>query len=486
MSTDAQNSDRANLVSRKRKTLDCDSTMAKIASASVGHDDGSDATDKSFSVPGFLREFLMEEFGGDGGGSRHRKLMVIATHTIMLECGFLGFDEKSNAVVNGFRPPRDWPPSGDPFAMTLLYTLPERNNRLRGGESVKNVVLEFQSSGEFITVSGRLDIKPEKKDTNTVESEKKDTNMVESETESEKNDTDMVKSEKESEKKDTNMAESDKEWEMVESEKESEKKDTDLVESEKESEKKNTDLVESEKEWEMVESEKESEKKDTDLVESGKKSEKKDTNMVESETESEKKDTNTVESDKESEKKDTYSVRMKEDQLIPFTNIVIENKISGIDKRTSPGKEVFTFWRTIKDDLAVPLSMDLRYGSSNYFMRLSTKLKLKILESLSVADLANVGSVCHELKCLASSDKLWKSKYEDEFDDNKKDARVSWKMAYRMARYGLSNAELAFGVVTPYELQPYPYPFVVPPDTNAERDMILRAQAYDRGRRRSW
>ncbi|EYU37551.1 hypothetical protein ABFS82_02G046800 [Erythranthe guttata] len=470
MSTDGQNTDRANLVSRKRKTLDCDSTMAKIASASVGHDDGSDATDKSFSVPGFLREFLMEEFGGDGGGSRHRKLMVIATHTIMLECGFLGFDEKSNAVVNGFRPPRDWPPSGDPFAMSLFYTLPESNNRPRDGESVKNVVLEFESSGEFITVSGRLDIKPGMKDTDMVESEKKDTDLVESKTESEKKDTDMVESETESGKKDTNMVESEKEWEMVESEKESEKKDTDLVKSEKEWEKKDTNMGESDKEWEMVESEKESEKKDIDLVESGKESEKKDTDMVES--------------GKESEKKDTYSVRMKEDQLIPFANIVIENKIGGIDKRTSPGKEVFTFWRTIKDDLAVPLSMDLRYGSSNYFMRLSTKLKLKILESLSVADLANVGSVCHELKCLASSDKLWKSKYEDEFDDNKKDARVSWKMAYRMARYGLSNAELAFGVVAPYELQPYPYPFVVPSDTNAERDMILRAQTYDRRRRR--
>ncbi|KAI3525495.1 hypothetical protein L1887_04333 [Cichorium endivia] len=53
------------------------------------------------------------------------------------------------------------------------------------------------------------------------------------------------------------------------------------------------------------------------------------------------------------------------------------------------------------------------------FMQLPTELKLKILDSVSGVEIAKVSCVCSELRCLASSDDLWKQKYVAEFGNSK-------------------------------------------------------------------
>ncbi|KAI7990441.1 F-box protein SKIP22 [Camellia lanceoleosa] len=64
-------------------------------------------------------------------------------------------------------------------------------------------------------------------------------------------------------------------------------------------------------------------------------------------------------------------------------------------------REVFEFWKTVKDKLALPLLIDLCERASlappPCFMRLPTLLELKSLESLHGDDVAKVGSVCSEL-----------------------------------------------------------------------------------------
>ncbi|KAL2477389.1 F-box protein SKIP22 [Forsythia ovata] len=123
----------------------------------------------------------------------------------------------------------------------------------------------------------------------------------------------------------------------------------------------------------------------------------------------------------------THWVRLNEEQLVPFLNVVWANcclteNINGSDGRflgTSPEKEVFTFWRSVKDNLALPLLIDLcektGFELPPCFMRLPTDLKLKILELLPGVDVAKVSCVCSELQYLASSDDLWKLKFTEQF-----------------------------------------------------------------------
>lgn len=123
----------------------------------------------------------------------------------------------------------------------------------------------------------------------------------------------------------------------------------------------------------------------------------------------------------------THWVSLNEEKLVPFLNVVWANcglneNISGSDggfMGTSPEKEVFTFWRSVKDNLALPLLIDLCEKTGlelpPCFMRLPTDLKLKILELLPGVDVAKVSCVCSELQYLASSDDLWKLKFTEQF-----------------------------------------------------------------------
>lgn len=122
-----------------------------------------------------------------------------------------------------------------------------------------------------------------------------------------------------------------------------------------------------------------------------------------------------------------HSVLLDEDRLVPFLNVVWANcgqvvETMGENNRVSsvlPEKEVFEFWRKVKDGIALPLLIDLCEKTDlelpPCFMRLPTELKLKILESVSGVDVANVSCVCSELRYLASSEDLWKQKYVEQF-----------------------------------------------------------------------
>ncbi|KAL7119162.1 hypothetical protein ACP275_02G046800 [Erythranthe tilingii] len=77
------------------------------------------------------------------------------------------------------------------------------------------------------------------------------------------------------------------------------------------------------------------------------------------------------------------------------------------------------------------------------FTMLPKDLKLKILESFSITELANVSRVNSEMRCSASCDELWRLKFVEEFgDDCKNETRGSWKEAFATARQRSKDAEL--------------------------------------------
>ncbi|CAH2071697.1 unnamed protein product [Thlaspi arvense] len=87
------------------------------------------------------------------------------------------------------------------------------------------------------------------------------------------------------------------------------------------------------------------------------------------------------------------------------------------DKQDS-WSEVFMFWRMVKDGLVTPLLIGLCEKSGlelpPCLMRLPTKLKMKILESLQGASVAKMACVCKELMYVASHDDFWKQRCLDE------------------------------------------------------------------------
>ncbi|GMH13578.1 hypothetical protein Nepgr_015419 [Nepenthes gracilis] len=103
----------------------------------------------SFSVPRFLRKVFTKEVGDVANGGDHR-LLVIAVHAVLLESGFIGYDQVSGMKVDGFHLPDQWPSSA--FTISLCYTLPE----ISSSEIVETVVLKFQSLGKFVNVYGYL------------------------------------------------------------------------------------------------------------------------------------------------------------------------------------------------------------------------------------------------------------------------------------------------------------------------------------------
>ncbi|XP_016510153.1 F-box protein SKIP22-like [Nicotiana tabacum] len=119
----------------------------------------------------------------------------------------------------------------------------------------------------------------------------------------------------------------------------------------------------------------------------------------------------------------TRRVTLNEDQLVPFLNVVWAN--CGLHEEVNngafPEREVFQFWRNVKDGLVLPLLIDLCDKSGlelpPCFMRLPTDLKLKILELLPGVEIAKVSCLSSELRYLASSDDLWKKKYVEQFGD---------------------------------------------------------------------
>nr|DAD48234.1 TPA_asm: hypothetical protein HUJ06_018171 [Nelumbo nucifera] len=121
-----------------------------------------------------------------------------------------------------------------------------------------------------------------------------------------------------------------------------------------------------------------------------------------------------------------YGLSLDESRFVPSINFVwtIYNSQSGvIDKdgssKSSHEKEVFEFWKLVKDGLALPLLIDLcdetGLDPPPCFMRLPTELKIRVLELLPGVDVAKFGCVCSEMKYLSSNNNLWKQNFEEEF-----------------------------------------------------------------------
>ncbi|KAH0977775.1 hypothetical protein GBA52_027494 [Prunus armeniaca] len=128
-----------------------------------------------------------------------------------------------------------------------------------------------------------------------------------------------------------------------------------------------------------------------------------------------------------------YRVCLDERRFGPIIESVWENR--NVNERDGfvSEREVFEFWKIVKDGITLPLLIDLcaKAGlpAPPSLMRLPPELKMKILEPLSGVDIAKVGGVCKELRNLANNDELWKKKYAEEFGSGTggEGTMINWK-----------------------------------------------------------
>ncbi|CAH2037339.1 unnamed protein product [Thlaspi arvense] len=113
-----------------------------------------------------------------------------------------------------------------------------------------------------------------------------------------------------------------------------------------------------------------------------------------------------------------HRVYLDKRRFVPVIDLVMDTLKSDKQGSSSIFREVFMFWRTMKDGLAIPLLIGFCDKSGlelpPCLMRLPTELKLKILESLPGASVAKVACVCTEMRYLASDNDLWKHKCLEE------------------------------------------------------------------------
>ncbi|CAA7036058.1 unnamed protein product [Microthlaspi erraticum] len=107
-------------------------------------------------------------------------------------------------------------------------------------------------------------------------------------------------------------------------------------------------------------------------------------------------------------------IRLDKQRFVPVIDLVMDTLKFEKQSSCSEYREVFTFWRMVKDGLAMPLLIGLCDESGlelpPCLMRLPTELKLKILESLPASSVAKVCCVCTEMRYVASENDLWKQK----------------------------------------------------------------------------
>ncbi|KAK9715500.1 hypothetical protein RND81_06G168800 [Saponaria officinalis] len=126
-----------------------------------------------------------------------------------------------------------------------------------------------------------------------------------------------------------------------------------------------------------------------------------------------------------------HRVSLDEPKFIPALSYVWKTS----DHTDSTNREIFEFWKVVKDGLSYPLLIELceqvGFVPPPCFMLLPTELKLKILKALPAADVAKVTCVSSELLFVASNNDLWKMKCEEEFGNaasSKNDSQ--WKAKF--------------------------------------------------------
>ncbi|CAL0316326.1 unnamed protein product [Lupinus luteus] len=143
-------------------------------------------------------------------------------------------------------------------------------------------------------------------------------------------------------------------------------------------------------------------------------------------------------------------------------------------------KEIFEFWKMVKDRLALPLLIDLcdkaGLDPPPCFMRLPSELKLKILEYVPGVDLAKVACVSRELRYLSSTNDLWKLKIEEEFGQMGSGGNFSKDMFVLHWDSKKKSEQVPFRRHLPCVLRfstgAYPTPFGVIPIVGGEYDWL--------------
>lgn len=114
-----------------------------------------------------------------------------------------------------------------------------------------------------------------------------------------------------------------------------------------------------------------------------------------------------------------HRVCLDESRFAPALSFILKHRDHPDSGKLYPNREIFEFWKIVKDGLSYPLLIDLceKLGLilPPCFMRLPIELKLKILEALPATDIARVSCVSSELHFIASNNELWRLKYEEEF-----------------------------------------------------------------------
>ncbi|CAD5313575.1 unnamed protein product [Arabidopsis thaliana] len=124
-------------------------------------------------------------------------------------------------------------------------------------------------------------------------------------------------------------------------------------------------------------------------------------------------------------------------RFVPVIDLVMDTSKSDEEGSSSIYREVFMFWRMVKDRLVIPLLIGIcdKAGLEPppCLMRLPTELKLKILELLPGVSIGNMACVCTEMRYLASDNDLWKQKCLEEVNNivvTETGDSVNWKARF--------------------------------------------------------
>lgn len=129
-------------------------------------------------------------------------------------------------------------------------------------------------------------------------------------------------------------------------------------------------------------------------------------------------------------------VHLEKRRFVPVIDLVMDTLKFEKQSSSSAYREVFMFWRMVKDGFVIPLLMGLcdKAGLEPppCLMRLPSELKLKILESLPGVSIGNMACVCTEMRYLASDNDLWKQKLfeEDRSQASTLTGEVNWKSKF--------------------------------------------------------
>lgn len=193
-----------------------------------------------------------------------------------------------------------------------------------------------------------------------------------------------------------------------------------------------------------------------------------------------------------SRRSSVYRVSLDERKFAPNLDLIWVDSVSSYimdEEEGNPEKQVFEFWKIVKDALALPLLIDICEKTGlpppASFMLLPADVKLKILEALPGVDIGRVECVCTELRYLASSNELWKMKFNQEFglEDGVSGNRL-WKPKFveYYEKEKLRNRRTSYvrDVVSFGRRRRPPYPFPVPHIIGGDYDIVpgIRLPGY--------